>query len=234
MYVKIFLAIIKLNRHYFSICLATILLSACNGLPNTIGKPIITNSSQTKNLSETKPVNSVLSPAEKPEPTPPIIEQATQSDTAVAAKTTGEGEQAVANINNTNLPLKEEVNEIDDSTEQQRDPEPTIASLEKPNEAQDIIALQSVITPIEPIKLDSLISKNMAELETLLGPPNFIIEEQKMRVWQYAAGECIFDFFLYLEQGNFIVTYTDFRAKILNQTIEKSLCEYALAHAQTP
>ena len=68
-----------------------------------------------------------------------------------------------------------------------------------------------------------------AELARLLGRPDFLRRDGDAEIWQYRAGSCILDLFLYEEPGGMRVAHADFRGKAPGRS-----CAEAVASGRTP
>lgn len=61
--------------------------------------------------------------------------------------------------------------------------------------------------------LGRLRSLSSREVLSLLGDPDFRRDEPPAQLWQYRAGACVLDVFLYAEGGTHRVAYADWRAR---------------------
>lgn len=71
-------------------------------------------------------------------------------------------------------------------------------------------------TPAEPTfdeDPNDLMGLNAAGLESLLGEPALLRREQPAQVWQYRAGDCVFDIVLYDDADGGRVNYIEARDK---------------------
>jgi len=72
------------------------------------------------------------------------------------------------------------------------------AVLDAPSEADRAMAERnSRLARLQQTTSQSLMGMPGRDVTALLGYPRFVREEQVARVWQYAAGECVLDLFLY-------------------------------------
>ena len=85
--------------------------------------------------------------------------------------------------------------------------------------------------PLERIKIGTLLSTDVGALKSIMGVPDFVLQNGQMQLWQYGVGECIIDFFLKQNQYDYIVTFIDIRAEMLGDTINEQTCESELAQA---
>jgi hypothetical protein len=59
---------------------------------------------------------------------------------------------------------------------------------------------------------ERLLRMNRRSVSTLLGKPQFVRREATARVWQYRAGACVLDLFLYDSESDYEVVHYEFRS----------------------
>ena len=107
----------------------------------------------------------------------------------------------------------------------------------KSNELASIIQLPEFKPQpkkVEKIKLKAFFNHNLAELESKLGKPDFVLRAEEMILWQYKSGECIIDFFLKLNNTRYTVSFIDVRASRLGNKMDIYTCENELTYALDP
>ena len=71
------------------------------------------------------------------------------------------------------------------------------------------------VLPVAPTKpLGRLFDLSAAQLTTLLGAPDVRRREGPAEVWQYRAGACVLDLFLYEERGALRVAHAEIRSRV--------------------
>jgi hypothetical protein len=71
-----------------------------------------------------------------------------------------------------------------------------------------------------------------AELVQLLGTPDFRRRDAGAEIWQYRAGACILDLFLYEDGGAFHVIYAETRSRATGRACNEALVEGQAAEAR--
>ena len=68
-----------------------------------------------------------------------------------------------------------------------------------------------------------------ADIARMLGRPDLLRRDGDAEIWQYRAGSCILDIFLYEEPGGMRVAHADFRGNAPGRS-----CADAVASGRTP
>jgi hypothetical protein len=71
-----------------------------------------------------------------------------------------------------------------------------------------------------------------ADLVRLLGIPDFRRRDAGAEIWQYQAGTCILDLFLYEDRGEFHVTYAEKRSRRTGRACTEATIEERAADAR--
>ena len=75
----------------------------------------------------------------------------------------------------------------------------------------------------------SLVGQKGHQLETRLGPPDYLREEASVRVWQYRLDGCVVDFVLYRNGSGFDVAAWNGRNRVSGLDYDHESCAHALA-----
>ena len=88
-----------------------------------------------------------------------------------------------------------------------------------------------VAAPLAPTPgpADRFHGMKRAEIARLLGRPDLLRRDGDAEIWQYRAGSCILDIFLYEEPGGMRATYADLRGNAPGRS-----CAEAVALGRTP
>ena len=75
----------------------------------------------------------------------------------------------------------------------------------------------------------SLVGQKGHQLETRLGPPDYLREEASARVWQYRLEGCVVDFVLYRNGSGLDVAAWNGRNRVSGLDYDHEACAHALA-----
>lgn len=148
-----------------------------------------------------------------PAATPPPTEQAEQ-----AAETPAAPAEANARDPEPQAPAGESADQID----------PTGAT------PAQLVALPAELVIEPPIEDDpkTLMGLDRGGLAELLGKPSQVRRESPAEIWQYVGSDCIFDIFLYKEQGAYRVIHAEARDDEVALKTEARACLNQLLRAR--
>ena len=70
---------------------------------------------------------------------------------------------------------------------------------------------------------------SLQELTTALGEADFQRVEGPVKIWQYQTEICVLDFYLYPQDGDYIITHWDWRSPIVGAEFDIYACRVELA-----
>ncbi len=246
MYLKWLLAFLKPHLTYISIFAIPILLAACEGLPVSNEKPVFTIANiPSVAQEEVAPINDVqpdiqteqtgLSEDKQGEPVSETLELETPvSETPEAETIKPEPviKQALS---------QEKISPENISQEKIAEPEleqqAKAPSLPEPLTSAEIASLITMPPsiqappPLERIRIGALLNTDSSALKSIMGVPDFMLKNGQMKLWQYAVGKCIIDFYLRQKEYDYSVTFIDIRARMLGDTTNEQACEAELTQA---
>jgi len=77
----------------------------------------------------------------------------------------------------------------------------------------------------DPIHPQTIVGQSIGDLGASLGLPDFERNDADVVIWQYRLTACVADFYLYLNDGDYIVTGWAWRPPFINQTLDEEICQ---------
>jgi hypothetical protein len=102
----------------------------------------------------------------------------------------------------------------------------------------DIAGTPEIVEPQIPIKPPAgpaqlypvmKLGMSLQELTTVLGEADFQRVEGPVKIWQYQTEICVLDFYLYPQDGDYIITHWDWRSPIVGAEFDIYACRVELA-----
>ena len=251
MYLKWLLAFLKPRLTYIPIFAVLMLLAACEGLPVSNEKPVFTIANiPSVAQEEVAPINDVqpdiqteqtgLSEDKQGKP----VSETPVSETPEAEAPESETIEPEPVIKQALSPEKISPKKISpENISQEKIAEPELEqqakapSLPEPLTSAEIASLITMPPsiqappPLERIRIGALLNTDSGVLKSIMGAPDFVLENGQMKLWQYDVGECIIDFYLGQKKYDYSVTFIDIRAKMLGDTTNERACESELTQA---
>jgi len=119
--------------------------------------------------------------------------------------------------------------------------DPVVPTQNAGTQNTDIAGAPEIVEPQIPIKPPAgpaqlypamKLGMSLQELAAALGEADFQRVEGPAKIWQYQTEICVLDFYLYPQDGDYIITHWDWRSPIVGAEFDIYACRVALARKE--